>query len=587
MIKNKKLLAVLCAAATVAGAVPMMSLPVFADSSRVITLGGDLTSEQIDTMLKYFGVSGTNTEDIYTITVTNKDEQDHLSSYIPKEQIGTRTVSCSYVKPTESGGIHVRTANLQYVTANMIASTLSDLGIQNCDVVAACPFQVSGTGALTGIMMAYETATGETLDETKKDIATQEVIVTKDLASDIGTVEAEYVVNQVKSDAIDANATDADEIQQIIGNVVENSNITITNEQIENITNLTQNIVNQNYGDTYIQNLTEINNNIAQEIDASENINIDVEVSDDTTNTTNEASSDSIVNQTDESVLGDNVIASSTDDATLVVETQTEQQTGEIANPENTTQTTDEIIVENTADEYNSSNEGTSAENTTDTNTEEDTIDETAENLETGETTEPADTTESTETTEAPVEDLEEIVENTNGIAVVDELQNILDKDVNEFSLPDNNITTHGYNITDIIDNAGEDTAKQFIKIEEYVTAALPYTEEDSVENVSATNEAYVELEKEDETQAEDITTETVADEAAAGTEIAADSAERTENISAAAKYILDKCHKFMISADTETTISDVLNGAAHDLIEAKVLEETQTAGISLLAETF
>ena len=38
---------------------------------------------------------------------------------------------------------------------------------------------MSGTGALTGIIMAYETATGETIDKAKKDIATQEVVVTR------------------------------------------------------------------------------------------------------------------------------------------------------------------------------------------------------------------------------------------------------------------------------------------------------------------------------------------------------------------------------------------------------------------------
>ena len=43
-------------------------------------------------------------------------------------------------------------------------------------LLAAAPFEVSGTGALTGILMAYESASGEQLDETKKEIATQEMI---------------------------------------------------------------------------------------------------------------------------------------------------------------------------------------------------------------------------------------------------------------------------------------------------------------------------------------------------------------------------------------------------------------------------
>ena len=133
---------------------------------KVVSIGNDLTDAQKKTMMRYFGIE--NDKSVQQITVTNKDEISHLSSYIPLEQIGTRTVSCAYIKPTESGGIRVRTANLQYVTANMIASTLADLGIKNCEVVSACPFQVSGTGALTGIIMAYETATGETIDQAKR-----------------------------------------------------------------------------------------------------------------------------------------------------------------------------------------------------------------------------------------------------------------------------------------------------------------------------------------------------------------------------------------------------------------------------------
>ena len=70
-----------------------------------------------------------------------------------EEQIGTRTYSCSYVQPTSDGGIQVKVANLTYVTSSMIASTLTTSGVENCNVVAASPIAVSGTGALTGIMM--------------------------------------------------------------------------------------------------------------------------------------------------------------------------------------------------------------------------------------------------------------------------------------------------------------------------------------------------------------------------------------------------------------------------------------------------
>ncbi len=54
-----------------------------------------------------------------------------------------------------------KVANLTFVTSSMIASTLLTSGVENCNVVAGSPIEVSGTGALTGIMMAYEKARGK------------------------------------------------------------------------------------------------------------------------------------------------------------------------------------------------------------------------------------------------------------------------------------------------------------------------------------------------------------------------------------------------------------------------------------------
>ena len=137
-----------------------------ADGQKVVTLGADLSEEQRTAILKYFGVLGQNVQTIY---ITNADERAHLGSYVPLEQIGTRTFSCALVNPKTSGGIQVKTANLNWVTSNMIATTLSTSGVVNCEVLAASPFPVSGTGALTGIIMAYESAVGTALPEAKKE----------------------------------------------------------------------------------------------------------------------------------------------------------------------------------------------------------------------------------------------------------------------------------------------------------------------------------------------------------------------------------------------------------------------------------
>lgn len=307
MKKGKLLAALICSASMVMGSV-IPSVPAMADGMKVVTLGADLSDAQKNTMLKYFKVDSSQVQIIY---VTNQDEKDHLSAYVPAEQIGSRTVSCAYVKPTQSGGIKVRTANLNWVTCNMIASSLSTSGVKNCEVVAACPFEVSGTGALTGIQMAYETASGEKLDETKKQIATEEMVVTGNLASEVGQDEATNVINQAKMQIIGDNVQNADDIYNIVYNIVNNNNISLTDDQINTIVNLLQQIADQNYDYSDMEETLErVNENVTGE--PSE----DTDSSD-----TEEDDPDSIVDNVDQSVLGDDVVQSSTEDPELAKET--------------------------------------------------------------------------------------------------------------------------------------------------------------------------------------------------------------------------------------------------------------------------
>ena len=523
---KRKCIAILCSVATAAAVLPAAPVPVFADATKVVSIGNDLTDAQKKTMMRYFGIE--NDKSVQQITVTNKDEISHLSSYIPLEQIGTRTVSCAYIKPTESGGIRVRTANLQYVTANMIASTLADLGIKNCEVVSACPFQVSGTGALTGIIMAYETATGETIDQAKKDIATQEVVVTKDLAKDIGNVQAEYVINQAKAEAVQNNISDKQEIQNTVTNIVNNNNINISQDQIENITNLTQNIVNEDYGDTYIENITEINNNIKQEIAASEDVDIDIDEDDDMTpieepvDTPPETPevTESIMDNVDESVLGEDVIASSTDDPTLIIGTT-------VDTTENTGSDTDETIAG--IDDDPMFNVETEETNTTDgQDTEENTVDTPAE-------------PEATETT-GPEIDETETEESGN---------------TEDIQLPENGLTTFGYDIAPVLAKTDEETVKKFIAAENYMKERFVF----------------------DETNTDDM-------EAAAELKIGNDEEkdykrnESEENISAVSKKILDAYYEFLMEDEHDKEFTDIVMDKINEMIGAGWITEDAAVGL-------
>lgn len=244
------------------------AVPAMADSRRVVTLGADLTQDQQNTMLKYFGVSADTVDIIY---INNNDEREHLGSYVPLEQIGTKTFSCALVAPTTKGGIQVKTANLSWVTCNMIASTLSTSGVTNCQVVAASPFEVSGTGALTGVIMAYETASDVTLDEEKKDLANEELVTTGNLADAVGQSKATAVINETKLQVIENNVTDIGEINNIVNNVSNNYDVTMSQDQSDEIAALMQKIAQQDYDITQLKaTLERVQANVAGDAGASE-----------------------------------------------------------------------------------------------------------------------------------------------------------------------------------------------------------------------------------------------------------------------------------------------------------------------------
>ena len=291
-------------------------VPAMADASKVVTLGADLTDAQKNTMMNYFKADASQ---VQVITVNNQEEHDLLGKYIPSEQIGTRTLSCAYVKPTQSGGIKVRTANLNYVTCNMIATALSTAGVTNCEVVAACPYEVSGTGALTGVMKAYESASGEQLDSAKKDLAAKEVVVTGDVAKQVGQDNATNIINQAKMQIIGDNVQNADEIYNIVNNIAVQNGISLSQDELDTIVSLLQQIAQQNYD---IQEMKKTLENIQQNLEqskAEEGQPTPTPIEDDVAD--EGSGEDDITENVDSGALGDDIKETSTENPGLAEET--------------------------------------------------------------------------------------------------------------------------------------------------------------------------------------------------------------------------------------------------------------------------
>lgn len=241
-MKFKKSVSSTLAMAIIMGSMSGLS---FADSSRIVTLGENLKPEQKQTMLKYFGV---NENEVEVVSVNNQEERKYLEGIADESQVGTKTYSCAYIEPTSSGsGVNVKTANLTWVTSSMIASTLATAGVTDANVLAAAPFKVSGTGALTGVFKAYEQTTGETLSEEKKEIATEEIVVTGELGETVGQEKATGIVNDIKADVIKNNTKDTTQIAETINNVTNNYNVMLTDAQKQTLNDMMVKVAEQDY----------------------------------------------------------------------------------------------------------------------------------------------------------------------------------------------------------------------------------------------------------------------------------------------------------------------------------------------------
>lgn len=264
----------------------LTAIPVFADAERVVTLGEDLTDKEQRMMLRYFGVD----DDARIIYVNNDEERAFLGDYIPLSVIGSRTLSCAYVRPTNSGGIQVKTANLTWVTSNMIASALSTSGVRNCEVIAACPKPVSGTGALTGVLKAFEDASSTKLDNSKKEIAAREIATVSNVAENIGQAEATKIINDIKVEIIE-NEISEDEyarIEDIVDSAIDNvitevedardELVSISEEQRDELIALAEELAAQKYDyETMKETLNRIENNVSVQPDINVNVNINNE----------------------------------------------------------------------------------------------------------------------------------------------------------------------------------------------------------------------------------------------------------------------------------------------------------------------
>lgn len=214
------------------------SIACFADSysdSRVV-IAADLSSSEIETVYDYFDI---DRGDVKELTVTNADERQYLEGVVDESLIGSRAISCVYIEDLEEGeGLDVSVKNISWCTPDMYMSAMVTAGITDANVKIAAPFEVSGTAALTGIYKAYEDITGESLNEAAKEIGTQELTTTAELADEIGSADSTAIVNELKLILDETCKMSDEELRQQIIDIANEYGVSLTEDQIAKLIDL-------------------------------------------------------------------------------------------------------------------------------------------------------------------------------------------------------------------------------------------------------------------------------------------------------------------------------------------------------------
>ncbi|WP_412459202.1 DUF1002 domain-containing protein [Alkalihalobacillus trypoxylicola] len=215
---------------------PSVALADAIEGEVIVTLGEDLTSEQKQTVLDDMGVKESEVEIIY---VSNQEEHQYLGEYVNAQTIGTRAISSSKITLAGSGdGIVVDTNNIYWVSEGMYANALITAGVEDAEVYVTAPFSVSGTGALTGLIKAYEEVTEQEIPEEQKQIANEEIVKTSELGESIGVDEATELMNQIKEEIANNPVESEDDLRELIRRLAEQLGVTLTDQELDGLVSL-------------------------------------------------------------------------------------------------------------------------------------------------------------------------------------------------------------------------------------------------------------------------------------------------------------------------------------------------------------
>ena len=242
-----------------------------------IALGADLNQQERATVLRLLGVTEEDLKNYTVTTVTNADEHQYLDSYLSSSIIGSRALSSVLVEGKKEGnGIHVTTSNILTVRRECMRTLWLRRGSRMRTSRLQDPLTFPVPRLLVGAIKAYENMTGEEVNEENADTATNELVVTGQVAENVGDQEkAEQLIGAVKGEVVEGSATTTEEIGDVVDQAAQEMEIKLSPEDRQAIIDLMEKISKL---DLNIDSLKEQAKNLYDQIAGLDlNLNIDQE----------------------------------------------------------------------------------------------------------------------------------------------------------------------------------------------------------------------------------------------------------------------------------------------------------------------
>ena len=208
----------------------------------MLALGADLSEDQKAAVFSEMGITAEQAAGYQTVYITNDMEHQYLDEALGASVVGTRSLSSVLLIPQEDGsGLSVETHNISYCTISMYRNALLTAGVSDAKVIVAAPSSISGTAALIGAVKAYEAYSGETVADDALAVATDELVLTGELADQLENLDPEQVsdlIAYLKQQIAEKGLDDPEELDSLVRQVAAEMGVELTDQQVSEIVDL-------------------------------------------------------------------------------------------------------------------------------------------------------------------------------------------------------------------------------------------------------------------------------------------------------------------------------------------------------------